>query len=348
MSRTSLLLVALALAAGCSFDVDYGKTAFQCEATSDCPDGFACVSDECRPAGGDGAPTAAFTSDSSFLLVSLDATSSTDPDGDALDHAWSFGDDSTGTGATVSHSYETAGSYEVTLTVTDDDGNTDSVSNQVSVTAAPEPLAQDGFERSVDPGWGSAVIGGAWSLDGELSRYSVANGRGRVEVAPGIGPAAFLQSIAADSVDFTVSAAVSELATGSGFYVSLVGRRISAGNNYESSVVFRPDGQVAVDLSKRLGGDELQLESVVVPGLTYTAGKVVHIRAQFFGTDPTTLRTRAWADGEEEPGDWQLTADDSEPGLQEPGELGINSYLSAGATTGINVAYDDLLVVPVE
>ena len=343
-----MIIAALALPAGCSLDVDYGDTRFQCDGTRDCPDGFTCVAEECRPGGGDGAPTAAFTSDSSFLLVSLDATSSTDPDGDPLDYAWTFGDDSTGTGATISHTYETADTYEVTLTVRDDDGNTDSISNQVSVIAPPEPLAQDDFDRTLDPGWGSADIGGPWTLGGDIDLWRVADGRGRVDVAAGAGPAAFLEDVVTSSADITYRLSPSAVATGSGLYLTCVGRRISAGNTYEITVALQPDGDIRLDLGKRLDGEEIDVDGMTIPGLGYGPGTVLHLRVQVFGTDPTTLRARVWADGEAEPGDWQLAGEDSEPILQASGDLGINSYLSSSATTSISAGFDDLLVVPVE
>ncbi len=53
--------------------------------------------------------------------VAFDGSHSSDPDGDALTFAWSFGDGGTGSGATPSHTYSsTAGSpYSVSLTVSD-------------------------------------------------------------------------------------------------------------------------------------------------------------------------------------------------------------------------------------
>ena len=71
-------------------------------------------------------------------LVQLDATASSDPDGDALEYAWSFGDGTTATGATPTHSWADNGSYPVTLTVTDTYGAESRVTTTVTVAnAAP-------------------------------------------------------------------------------------------------------------------------------------------------------------------------------------------------------------------
>jgi len=51
--------------------------------------------------------------------VTLDASASTDPDGDALSYHWDFGDETEGTGATPQHTYAYRGTYGVTLTVSD-------------------------------------------------------------------------------------------------------------------------------------------------------------------------------------------------------------------------------------
>lgn len=51
-------------------------------------------------------------------------------------YLWNFGDGTTITGSTATHTYLTAGTYEATLTVTDSNGLTGSVSTPVVVTAA--------------------------------------------------------------------------------------------------------------------------------------------------------------------------------------------------------------------
>jgi PKD repeat protein len=87
------------------------------------------------------APVASFASSCTDLTCSFNGTASSDADGSIVGYAWAFGTDGSGTGATASHTFSTAGTYDVTLTVTDDDFATGSVTHPVTVTAPPPPIA---------------------------------------------------------------------------------------------------------------------------------------------------------------------------------------------------------------
>jgi PKD repeat protein len=69
--------------------------------------------------------------------VSFDGRASSDADGSIASYAWSFGDGSSGSGATARHVYRHSGLLTVTLTVHDNSGATGSTSLRVRVTAAP-------------------------------------------------------------------------------------------------------------------------------------------------------------------------------------------------------------------
>ena len=95
------------------------------------------------------APTAAFTFTTEDLTARLDATASSDPDGDRLTHTWSFGDGSTAVGATVSHTFTTSNHFPVVLTVTDPAGASHSVTRQVLVNRRPRALIAVSHEQTV-------------------------------------------------------------------------------------------------------------------------------------------------------------------------------------------------------
>ena len=68
--------------------------------------------------------------------IRLDASASFDLDGEIVDYLWSFGDGTTDEGKIVSHAFsETGSQVEITLTVVDDDGDTETVTDYVQVRA---------------------------------------------------------------------------------------------------------------------------------------------------------------------------------------------------------------------
>jgi len=69
--------------------------------------------------------------------VSFSSAGSNDPDGTIVGYSWDFGDGATSTQANPSHTYGAAGTYTVTLTVTDDQGATGSNSTSASITDPP-------------------------------------------------------------------------------------------------------------------------------------------------------------------------------------------------------------------
>ena len=82
------------------------------------------------------APTASFTYACTDLACSFDGSDSSDSDGSISSYSWTFGDNTSGSGETTSHTYGSGGDYTVMLTVTDDDGATHSTSQTVSVSAS--------------------------------------------------------------------------------------------------------------------------------------------------------------------------------------------------------------------
>ena len=90
------------------------------------------------PVTGNQSPTASFTADPTSgiapLEVSFNASNSSDSDGTIVSYQWDFKDGNTGTGQTINHTFSSTGSYNVGLTVTDNEGATDSTTKTITVT----------------------------------------------------------------------------------------------------------------------------------------------------------------------------------------------------------------------
>jgi glucose/arabinose dehydrogenase len=74
------------------------------------------------------------------LTVQFNGSGSSDPEGGTLTYAWNFGDGGTSTGATVSHTYQSNGTYTARLTVTDP-GGLQSSATQTITAGTPPPTA---------------------------------------------------------------------------------------------------------------------------------------------------------------------------------------------------------------
>jgi PKD repeat protein len=287
-----------------------------------------------RAPDGDQLPVAAFTSSCTGLSCAFDGSGSSDPDGSVASYAWSFGDATSGTGVSPTHVYGAGGPQSVTLTVTDNQGASSSVTHVVSpVAPAGTPFVSDGFNRTVRGGWGSAEVGGAWSTVGTSTQFSVNPGGGVLALSKAGAQLEGYVGPSRSDADVTEVLSASVVPVGGPLYLTVAGRRVSAGNAYSAKVLVNANGSVTLRLSGTAGGvDKTLAGAVTVPGLTYTAGTSLSARVQVFGTSPTTVRAKVWRTNQTEPSTWQLSATDSQAALQTGGTVGLTAYLSSAAT----------------
>lgn len=290
------------------------------------------------------APVASFTVTPDGLSLGVDGTGSSDPDGTITAYEWDFGDGGTAAGATASHTYAAAGTYEVTLVVTDDDGATSSSAQEISVSAEAVPVALDSFDRSVVNGWGSAELGGAWTRSGSVSNFSVVEGVGRIRMSsPGAGPGMRLTDIASTDTDVRIRIGADKEATGGGMYFTVAPRYVSASGRYHTNVRLLSNGGVQLIAGRVVDGSETILQATVVSGLTVEPDELLHVRTQAFGTSPTTLRAKVWGADAPEPEEWTVSTTDTTASLQAPGGLSLRAYLSGSATNApVQGLFDDL------
>ena len=293
------------------------------------------------------APVAFFTNSVSGLSVSVDGSGSSAANGSVANYAWTFGDGSSGTGVTASHSFTVAATYLVSLTVTDTAGMTGTTTRQVTVTVPTTILGRDSFSRTVAAGFGAADIGGAWSAPASAA-YSVSGTQGVMRIVAGVGLAAYLPAVSSVDTDLQISTLTDKPATGSGLYLSYVGRRVAGIGDYRVKVRITATGDVSLVLERvSSSGSETALgPQTIISGLTYSVGGQWQTRLQVTGINPTTLRARVWKVGGTEPSSWAVTATDSTAGLQTKGSIGLTDYLSSTATNApIAISYDNLVAM---
>ena len=103
-------------------------------------------------------PSAAFDFACTDLACEF-TDASEDQDGTVASRSWDFGDGATSTAADPAHEFAAAGTYDVELTVTDDDGDATSLTRELSVPVAPPP-PNDPFAAAQVLGGASASAGG--------------------------------------------------------------------------------------------------------------------------------------------------------------------------------------------
>jgi len=121
------------------------------------------------------APVAKFSAPLTYpvnKLLSLDASESTSAGSQIIGYEWNFGDGATATGKTASHTYKTAGSYVITLTIkTDAKTDCNQTRDQRRIIINDPPLASAGANQIVGVNQ-VAVLDGSASRDPDGSLVS--------------------------------------------------------------------------------------------------------------------------------------------------------------------------------
>lgn len=88
---------------------------------------------------GDVPPVPSFTTSASGLTVTVNAAASTDSDGTIASYVWTFGDGGAASGVSATHTYAVAGTYPISLVVTDNQGATGTLTKTLTLSTANLP-----------------------------------------------------------------------------------------------------------------------------------------------------------------------------------------------------------------
>lgn len=199
-------------------------------------------------------------------------------------------------------------------------------------------VAVDSFTRSETDSWGTADSGQAWTISGTASQFDVSGGVGTWE-APTDNLTAHARITGADESDVEgyFTAAVPVAATGAALLFGAIARRVDSNDYYLCSLEFQVGGTLAVKLWRNDNGSFGELAALnPIPGRTYTAGQRWRARWRVAGT---TLKIKAWPEGDAEPPSWLLqTSDDT---LTSGGVGMLFWRIASNTNTGAQFAVDD-------
>ncbi|MFE2019892.1 hypothetical protein ACFW9O_17835 [Streptomyces sp. NPDC059499] len=177
----------------------------------------------------------------------------------------------------------------------------------VTVTAITSPV-KDAFGRTAASSWGTADVGGAWSIGfGSASDFSVASNYGIMTLTSTNASRIMRITSPLADTDVYVDVATSALATGGSLYGMSVCRYASSNDYYMARIEFTTAQAVILSVRKRVAGVDTQLGTFTT-ALTHVAGTFYRLRFQM---EDTELRAKVWATTSTEPTTWQAMGTDS-------------------------------------
>jgi hypothetical protein len=258
---------------------------------------------------GDRSPVAAFSfsgTQNEGSALTFDASASTDPDlgrtdlgrTESLSYAWQFGDGSSATGQTPSHTFADDGSYAVSLTVSDAFGWQKTTSRSVTIAnVAPSVSLSATSPLSILSGDAVSVAGSFTDPGSDAPWQSVITwGNGTSTSATHAQSGASITGtksyLATGVYTITLTVTDEDGASGAQSLSANVSRRPVSGTATPSSILATDlDGDIKVTLfsDSRTNVTLLDLASVRV-GPVGAGAKKVKLRADVTGTTSITLR----------------------------------------------------------
>ena len=221
-----------------------------------------------------------------------------------------------------------AGASSGPITVTTPNGT--GASAGTFTVASGSVLASDSFNRTVSGGWGTADVGGPWTVLDTKADWSVSPGTGSVISVGGTTATqrALLGNVNVQDADVLTKVTMpfcTDTTAGAHCDAFVLGRVTGGGANAYKVGVFQGAGAPNSDIWLRAqrSDNSVFITKDVDTGIPGADGAQVMLRVEFQGINPTVVRAKAWLAGTTEPSTWQLNATDSNSAEQTAGSIGL-------------------------
>ncbi|WP_431278375.1 hypothetical protein [Leifsonia poae] len=204
-------------------------------------------------------------------------------------------------------------------------------------------IVSDTLDRVQQNGWGSAPVGGAYTVSSPTA-FSANGATGVAAVPrPGASLTASLPSATATDADISTVVSIPTLpTTGNGVYAG-VQLRSAKGSYYQATARIDAKARLLLSVSRINGStaDQTTIAAEKVVAQNVTAGQKIAIDFRVTGTDTVSTTARAWLASQTAP-DWQVSGTDATAKkLTAAGSVGLWSYVS-GSSAATAVSFDNV------
>jgi hypothetical protein len=199
-------------------------------------------------------------------------------------------------------------------------------------------VASDDFNRTVSGGLGSATVGGAYTLTGGASNFSVANDTGLIVGATSNRTGTLVATGVTDD-ESLVDIVVQSLPVSGQIHGGTVLRWADSSNFYSGEVIVTSAGAVSATIRKLVAGVATTL--VTIPMLSLGGGQGSTLRLRFL-VSGSLLKLRVWNPLFDEPPDWDIETSDTS--LTSGANHGILALDESG--TSVSVGFRNLSFGP--
>lgn len=203
-------------------------------------------------------------------------------------------------------------------------------------------IGKDSFGRTVSNGWGTADVGGAYSLVGvggtvANSDWAVAAGKATHSVPAVTGyRASYLATLLYRDVDVRVDVSLpfTDVTGGPLEIANVIVRGVSTSDYYMARVTVETDESIKIGLMHADG--TVMATAVTVPGLTHSSSQTIRVRVLL---EDKSLYAKVWAAALSEPSGWRVAAFVPPVGSPIIGWVGVRSGVSSANTNTLPIVF---------